>query len=98
MILFIIQQEGIEVSLRVERLVAEELVEIAMNTVGAGFRNHVYHRPGVAAVFRVEGVGDDSKLFDRVRRGLNRRGVNEYVVAIASVHHVIVGATAASVN
>src|ERR1700735_61179 len=67
LILLIVQQERVEKTLGVQRLIAEELVEIAVQTVRAGFRHHVDNRPGVAPVFRIEGVGDDSKFFNRIR-------------------------------
>src|SRR5438045_2846215 len=45
------------IGVRVQYLVAEELVNVPVNLVGAGLGHNVYHGTGVAAVFRVERVG-----------------------------------------
>src|SRR5262249_14907271 len=47
----------VEVALRVQGIVSEEFVDIAVKVVGAGLGDNVYNSAGIAAVFRVEGVG-----------------------------------------
>ena len=69
-----------------------------MQLIGAGFGDHVHHCAGIAAIFRIEGIGDDPELRDAVRRRLNRGQIGEQVVAIASVDRIVVGAPAAAVH
>ena len=90
--------DGIEVALRVENLVSEIFVDVAVPVIRSGLGDHVDDCAGVASVLRVERIADDAKFFDRVRSRLNRRQVHELIVRVAAVHAEVVGAIAAAVH
>ena len=98
LILLVIGNDGIEEAFGVEDFIAEEFVEVAVNLIGSGFGDDVDDRARVAAVFRVEGIGEDTKFVDGIGRRLDGRGVHKDVVSIAAIHHVIVGAASAAVH
>ena len=56
---------GVEVVARVERVVAVELVDGAVDVVGAGLGQHVDLAAGVAAELGAVGVRLDAELADR---------------------------------
>ena len=98
LVLIPLRSGGVEIALRVEHGVAEILVQIAMELIRAGLGNDVDHGTRVSAVLGVKRIGDDAEFLDAVRRGLNRRQVDELVVGVAAVHAEIVGAGAAAVD
>ena len=51
----------------VENVIAKKFVSAAVEVIGAGFCDNVDHRTGVAAVFCVEGAGDNAKFLDAIR-------------------------------
>jgi len=98
LILLIVQKKWIEVAAIIQHVIAEKFVKIAVNSIGAGFGDDVYDGAGITTVFGIESVGQNTKLFDGIRRRLNGRSVHEDVVSVSTVHHVVVGATAAPVD
>ena len=69
-----------------------------MKIVGSGFCYYVHDRTRIPAVLGVEGVGDDAKFFDAIRRRLDGGKVHELVVGIAAVDAEIIGAGASAVD
>ena len=69
-----------------------------MQLVGAGFCDYVHHCAGVSSILGVKGVGDDPKLFDRIRAGLDCREVRKLIVSVAAIHAEVVGASAAAIH
>ena len=69
-----------------------------MYIVSPGLGHHVHDRAGIAPVFRIEGVGQNAKFRDAVRRRLNGRQVREQVVAVAAVHREVVVAATPTVD
>ncbi len=57
--------------LRIQIGVAEEFEDVAMEGVGPGFRDDVHDCAGVAAIFGVEGIGENPELFNRIRTGFH---------------------------
>src|SRR6266478_2366012 len=55
------------VRIGVQNRVPEELVHVSVKTVGARLGDHVDDRTGIAAVFGVEGVGQNAEFLDTVR-------------------------------
>ena len=86
------------VRIGVELRVPEKLVNVAMKVVGSRFCNHIHDRAGIAAVFGVKGVGQNTEFFNAVRRRLHGREVNELVVGVAAVYAEVIGAAAAAIN
>src|SRR6266446_5803336 len=84
--------------MRVQMVVAEKLVETAVQIVRAGLGDHIDHGAGVATVFCVEGVGDNLELLDAVRRWFHGRQVGEEIVAVAAVHGVVIGTPTSTVD
>src|ERR1035437_6792504 len=56
----------VEIVLRVEPLVAQELVSCPMQAVAAGLRYRVDHDPGVASILGVKRVGLHLEFLDHV--------------------------------
>ena len=67
LILFVVQKKRIEISPGVQRIVADELVEIAVYGVRPGFGDDVHHRTRVPPVFGVKRIGQNAKFFDGIR-------------------------------
>ena len=55
----------------VQDFVAEEFVQIAVKVVGARLRHHVDDGPRVAAVFRIESIGQNAEFLNAIGRRLN---------------------------
>ena len=91
--LFTVQWSG-----RIQHLVAEKFVHVAMKGIGPGLGHYIDHRAGVASVFRIERVGQHPELFDGIRAGLHRGKIGELVVGVAAVHAEVVGASAAAIH
>src|SRR5207302_6748273 len=83
------------VRIGVQHRVPEKLIHVPVNTVGSRFCYDVDDGAGVATVFGVEGIGQNAKFVDTVRRGLHGGQVDELVVGISAVDTKIVR-TAAS--
>ena len=88
----------VEVAVGVQDIVAKELVHVAVDSVGAGLGDHVDDRAGVSSVFGVEGVGEDTKFFNRVRGRLHGGKVRELIVGVATIDAEVVGASTAAVH
>ena len=71
LVLLIVRGGRIEKASGIQRLIAEKLIGAAVPVVGAGFGDNIDDGAGVAAVFRVKGVGEHAKFRDAVGRGLN---------------------------
>ena len=69
-----------------------------MELVRAALGDHIDHRARITPVFCVEGVGDDAKLLDRVRRRFDARRVHKKIVPVAAVHAEVVRAAAAAIH
>ena len=85
---------GREVVARVERRVAEELEPGAMKHVAAGFRDDVDDPAVVVAVLRIEVVGQQAELLDRIEVGHDRRAAVHVLLDIAAVDQEAVRAFA----
>ena len=88
---------GIEIALRVQRGIAEVVVDIAVQLVGPRLGDDIHHRARVASVLRVKGIGNDAEFLDAVRGRLHGGCVHELIVGVAAVHAEIVGARPAAV-
>ena len=86
-------------ALRVEPVVAHELVRRAVLLVGPRLRDDVHRRRAVAAEFRGEVVGRDAELLDdvdvRVDGDATRR---ELIVVVGAVEHEVVRAVTLAVD
>src|SRR5467141_1300437 len=98
LVLFVIPSAQVEEAFGVTQLVAQEFVDVAMETVGSRLGDYVDDGTRVAPVFGVERIGQDAEFRDAVGSRLNSRGVNKQIVAIASVDVEIVGAPAATID
>ena len=79
-------------------MLRKKFVDVPVHGVGAGLGDYVDDRPGIAAVFGIEGVGDHPEFFDRIGRWLDGRQVHEDIVTVSAVHHVVVGTATAAVH
>src|SRR4029077_20257119 len=52
------------VGIGVQHRVPEELIEVPMNIIGPRLCYYVDHRAGVAAVFGIEGIGEDAEFMN----------------------------------
>src|SRR5690242_12934309 len=95
LVLLVIGTTGVKVTLRIEQLVAQELIYAAMPTVSPRLGDHINDGAGVASVLCVKGIGKDAELLDAVGRRLNGGRVDEQVVAIPAVDVEVVGAPTA---
>jgi len=68
-----------------------------MKIVGSRFGHYVDYRARVSAVFSIEGVRQNAKFSNAVRRGLNERQVRKLVISVAAVDCEIVVAPAAPI-
>ena len=98
LILFVGRDCIVEIAARVERIVAQKIVEVSVDGVRARFCDHIDYRSRIPAIFGVKRIREHAKFFDGIRRGLNGRTVYENVVPVSAVDHVIVGATAAAID
>src|SRR6266850_348511 len=98
LVLQVIQFLRIEETARIQILVAKKLIHVSVKIVRAGLGDHVHNRSRVAAVFGIERVCQYAELSNSVGRGLDRREIRKLVVAVASIHRVIVVTAAASVD
>ena len=83
-----------EVVAGVERSVAEELERVASKGVAARFGDNVDDATVVVAVFRIEVVGEQPKLLDRVEIGHDTSAAVHPFLHVAAVHVEAVGALA----
>ena len=91
LVLVELRLDGIEVALRIQNLITKIFVNIAMKVIGARLGDHVDHGTRIAAVLGVEGIRDDAKLLDAVRRGLDGGEIYELIVGIAAVDAEVIG-------
>ena len=88
----------VEVSLRIQDLIAQELIHVSVELVGSGFSHHVDNGAGIPSILGVEGIGDDAEFFHAIRTRLHGRQVNEHVVGISAIDTEIVGAPTPAVH
>src|SRR5207244_5060734 len=98
LVLFQVGFNCVEVSPRVKYLIAEVLVDVSMKLVGAALGHYVNDRAGVATIFRVKGVGNDTELLNTIGRGLHHGEIGKLIVAVAAVHAVVVGSATSAVD
>jgi hypothetical protein len=82
----------------VEVAVAEELKEIAMEGVGAGFRDVVDGSAGVQSVLGRQGVGQNIEFLESVRERDGEVDVAEGVIVVAAVQQIVVAVGLAACN
>lgn len=81
---------GIEVIFRVERAVAQKLVNRPVQCIGARFDRYIQHRTARASKLRAHGIGLHLELGDRVRRRSHDiRRLIHHVLGHAVVVHAI---------
>jgi hypothetical protein len=66
--------------------------------IGTGLGDDVDYGAGVAAVFGIEGIRQDTEFVNAIGVGLDSRKVGEEVVGIATIHAEVVGTAAAAVD
>ena len=89
-------REAIRIS--IELGIAEELIHVAVDRIGSGFRDHVHDGTRVATILRVKCIGQDTEFSNTVRAGLHGRKVHKLIVCVATVHAEIVGTPPSAVE
>src|SRR5882724_10249002 len=82
---------GIEIVLRVEALIAQELIRRTVNGIGSRLRHAVYDDAGVAPILGRESVRLDLEFLDHVDIRLERDLVLHHVAQINAIEHVVRG-------
>jgi len=95
LVLLVIGSPHVEEAFGVKQLVAQEFVYVAMEGVGSRLSDYVDDGAGVAPVFGIECIGQDTEFRDTVGSRLNSGGVHKQIVPIATVDIEVVGAPAA---
>ena len=98
LVLIELRLECVEVSGRVQHLVAEKLVYIAMKIIGSGLGDDVHYGARVPSVFGVEGVGQDAKFLNAVGRGLHCGQIYELIVGVSTVDAEVIGASTSAIH
>src|SRR5437016_14087036 len=82
----------------VKHFVPEECIHATVQLVGAGFGDDVDHCAGITPVLGIKCVSQNTEFLDAVGGWLNLGQVGELVVAIATVHAVVIRSSPASVH
>src|SRR5215469_2829132 len=69
-----------------------------MHVICAALSHDIDHRARIAPVFGIESVRDYAELVDGIRRRLDRRKIDEYIVGASAVHLIIVCTTASAID
>src|SRR5262249_3374638 len=69
-----------------------------MELVSSSLCDHIHDRTRIAAVLRVKRVGDHAKFLNTIGGGLHNGKIRELVVAVASVHAVVVRTTTTPIH
>src|SRR5690348_1469705 len=89
---------GEAICISVKLRVPEELIGIAVKTVRPGLCYNIDHRTRVAAIFGVEGIGQNAEFLNAVRRWLHGRQVHELIIGVATINTKIVRPPTTSVH
>src|SRR6202035_4598189 len=90
LILLVWRHRIIEEALRVQHIVPQEFIEIAVHRICPGFCDDVDYRTGVTAVLGIKCVCDHPEFFDGIGGRLNSWAIHENIVAVPSIYHVVV--------
>src|SRR4029077_20381672 len=88
----------VEISLRIQAIVAEKLVDVPVKGVSSRLGNYVDDSTGIPPILGVERVGENAEFLNGVRSRLHGGQVGELIVCIATVHTEVVGSSPASVH